>query len=762
MTRSVAPLLVAVLVPACFQSGAVVCDDGRICPSGTVCAAATNGCVDKVRGEVCAGKADGDGCVVDGIPDGVCNRGVCYPTGCGNGVVDDGEACDDGNTRSGDGCSADCLSTEVCGNGFKDPGEQCDCGTSDNMSPDCEEPNVLAAGLCRTDCVLLCGDGFVTEGEQCDPNAAVQPSCLELGKGYDRGLTTCSSACAPIDSSDTCKYMGWRELGLGGGVDMAEYAVGKGVRVFAQDAINFPPPAGCDPVLPESCGTHTGQTFTAVWTAGSDLAVVVGTVGTIRRWDGSVWSADVAPTSADLYDVWGRSANDIYAVGELGTIIHWNGTAWTTIASQTSAGLHGVSGNASAVYAVGDGGAIVADRGSGFAVEPSGTTADLRATWATGSLAVAVGAAGTIVENHGAGWTTGRTLATVDLASVWGSDVEGFFAVGKAGTVLFYDGAVWRPLSVGNQIDNGQDFLTVVGITGEEVILVGTSDLSTYEGATWSPTTLPAQASINALWGSAPDDVFAVGQGGSIFHHDGLSWTAQDSGTTANLNAVAGRAADDVFAVGDGGVILHYDGATWSELASPTAGDLHAVWPLAADTVVAGGDSSTGGFADGGVYQWVGLDSSMAIRVSVIPAHDLWPASDGTLWALNDSAVTLFGATRQTQNLSSSMQAISGGNVDGKSLVFTVGDGSYQLDGTSGIPLVSPGPFTNQGWRDIWVDSQLGAFAVGDGGTLVRYDGSVVEPLRSRSNDLQTVFVTGHLVFMAGLDGELDLLVFQR
>ena len=28
---------------------------------------------------------------------------------CGNGVLDPGEACDDGNTASGDGCSATCT-----------------------------------------------------------------------------------------------------------------------------------------------------------------------------------------------------------------------------------------------------------------------------------------------------------------------------------------------------------------------------------------------------------------------------------------------------------------------------------------------------------------------------------------------------------------------------------------------------------------------------------------------------------------------------
>lgn len=36
-----------------------------------------------------------------------------------------GEACDDGNTAGGDGCSAVCL-VEACGNDVVDVGEQCD------------------------------------------------------------------------------------------------------------------------------------------------------------------------------------------------------------------------------------------------------------------------------------------------------------------------------------------------------------------------------------------------------------------------------------------------------------------------------------------------------------------------------------------------------------------------------------------------------------------------------------------------------------
>ena len=37
---------------------------------------------------------------------------IAAQDGCGNGSVETGELCDDGNTASGDGCSADCSAVE--------------------------------------------------------------------------------------------------------------------------------------------------------------------------------------------------------------------------------------------------------------------------------------------------------------------------------------------------------------------------------------------------------------------------------------------------------------------------------------------------------------------------------------------------------------------------------------------------------------------------------------------------------------------------
>ncbi|MCP4246278.1 MAG: DUF4215 domain-containing protein, partial [bacterium] len=51
---------------------------------------------------------------------------------CGNGIIEAGEECDDGNNTDGDGCSVECLiePEPFCGDGCLDPDEEGDDGNN--------------------------------------------------------------------------------------------------------------------------------------------------------------------------------------------------------------------------------------------------------------------------------------------------------------------------------------------------------------------------------------------------------------------------------------------------------------------------------------------------------------------------------------------------------------------------------------------------------------------------------------------------------
>jgi cysteine-rich repeat protein len=127
--------LAAIVASGCLHDPDVYCADGRVCPAGLACddahsTRADGGCVNPDRIAACAGHADNDLCVAQGIDNGACQGGVCFEIACGNGFIEPGEVCEDGNTAPLDGCSADCKSTETCGNGYVDydKGELCDDG----------------------------------------------------------------------------------------------------------------------------------------------------------------------------------------------------------------------------------------------------------------------------------------------------------------------------------------------------------------------------------------------------------------------------------------------------------------------------------------------------------------------------------------------------------------------------------------------------------------------------------------------------------
>ncbi|HUH05112.1 MAG TPA: DUF4215 domain-containing protein, partial [Kofleriaceae bacterium] len=134
---------------SCFDSDSIECANGLVCPEGTQCAA---------------------------------DQAVCITDDCGNGVLDPGEVCDDGNIIAGDGCSANCLSDETCGNGIVDiaAGEVCDDGNTDEgdgCAGNCRSSELCGNGIVDTAAGEVCDDGNNQSGDGCSADCLSNETC---------------------------------------------------------------------------------------------------------------------------------------------------------------------------------------------------------------------------------------------------------------------------------------------------------------------------------------------------------------------------------------------------------------------------------------------------------------------------------------------------------------------------------------------------------------------------------------------------------
>ncbi len=153
---------------------------------------------------------------------------------CGNGLLDSGEVCDgilfaDGKTAcsawddkygSGsvlcDNCSidySDCVEKPACGNGILDNGEACDGSRFANGKTTCREwdPKYQSGNVTCNNCAVdysqcvempSCGNGILDNGEVCDGSLFVDGKvlCNAWDKDYISGDVGCTSKCA-IDYS---------------------------------------------------------------------------------------------------------------------------------------------------------------------------------------------------------------------------------------------------------------------------------------------------------------------------------------------------------------------------------------------------------------------------------------------------------------------------------------------------------------------------------------------------------------------------------
>ncbi len=281
----------------------------------------------------------------------------------------------------------------------------------------------------------------------------------------------------------------------------------------------------------------------------------------------------------------------------------------------------------------------------------------------------------------------------------------------------------------------------------------------------------PTKNGLQSVWGSADDDIWAVGDSGTILRFDGHAWMSFDSGVTENLTSVYGTAADDVWVTGDGGSLLHWDGTAWKAAppsdVAPEA-TLLGVWTGAPGEVWAVGVDFEGSTFGGsgfvrhlkaGVWSdsdvpgsetlwkvwgsspsdvWlVGTEQGAGLiyrgdgknfdpmDFTGDAIHGIWGSGPDDVWvALSSGPIQHWTGSAWTSAPTLGMgEALYGMAGSGPDDVWAVGDKGVVGHYLAGKWTVSPTP-TTETLFGVWTHTPSHAWLVGGNGTALQWDGS--------------------------------------
>jgi hypothetical protein len=223
------------------------------------------------------------------------------------------------------------------------------------------------------------------------------------------------------------------------------------------------------------------------------------------------------------------------------------------------------------------------------------------------------------------------------LMSVWGSGPERIFAVGgqpeaagETGILYSFDGSNWEA----EALPDGTPMLNWVYGAGDDVWLVGNLGTAMRgQPGGWSATDTGSDQPLWGVWGGTGDDLWAVGgdpfgDEPVLLHWDGQAWSSETipdlDRDCASLFKVWGTAGDNVYAVGDAGVILHWQGDGWEQELSGTGSDLISLWGTGPDDIVVAGGRSNGTLA-----RWDGESWTSQTLAGIAGLNGVWVDAAG-------------------------------------------------------------------------------------------------------------------------------------
>lgn len=261
---------------------------------------------------------------------------------------------------------------------------------------------------------------------------------------------------------------------------------------------------------------------------------------------------------------------------------------------------------------------------------------------------------------------------------------------------------------------------------------------------------------LNAVWGSGPDDVWAVGTRGTILHGDGKTFAPVAPASIDIYFSVWGTSKSDVWVVGqtaplhssgfvNGGASFDaVTGSSWNA-DSATSGRIWSGYSRTANDVWLGGETSSrfgspssfwelGTDTDGGAI-WNGATACNPEDFCSPAVRALWGSGTSALWAVgskgqvyrldppdpNAAAGTPSHWSVLNPNTNIDFEALWGTSDDD---LWVIGRYGHVFHVTSqGTVWTEVPSSTNAHLHAIWGSGPSDVWAVGDDGAVIHYDG---------------------------------------
>jgi hypothetical protein len=260
---------------------------------------------------------------------------------------------------------------------------------------------------------------------------------------------------------------------------------------------------------------------------------------------------------------------------------------------------------------------------------------------------------------------------------------------------------------------------------------------------------------FQAIWGSGPSDVWAVGLGNNLAHFDGQRWTKLNIATntfTVAGTTIDGSGPDDVW-IGDTQGVYHFDGTTWTQVPEFAFQLVFAVAVRARNDVWV--SATTAG--TNVIHHWDGTswtatharsnDAGLIIDIDARTATDAWAvgtrSADDRPNKLAGVLLHWDGATWTTASETPvGIRAVL--NLPGSHIA--VGDAGHVFElSTGAAPAVRDlNPSVVPRLEGIWGASPSEMWAVGSTGAALHYDGTAIrEEATGVTSSLLDVWGTG-------------------